>query len=223
MNLTIEGQQRELTDIRTFRALHGLPADFGVAYFEPKDYTGLGSIEGAGAVLNQVRDAVLDYLDDAGLPDRGAAAHVSSLMVFLPRLAGFFRDRLRDINDQVRLRDVEIDYAVSGFDDVNHRLLYALAQAQITRTPPPTFEAVYQSWLDDSCRVSSTVHKYPHRGMVWHIQIINHAYGRVGLVVQRGDHTEYISDAALACPAEGFMYKLLAAVAEQITSSVGAS
>ncbi len=202
MRLTIDGSPRAFTPIKAFRAAHNLPPDFGVALFEPKDYAGLGRIDHAGAELNSLRAAVI-----AALPSRTTPAQWIS---FIPQLTRRFTDQLYAINTQVKLRDVEIEFAAAGFADVCQALGYALFQP----TMPP-FEAIYGRWLDETTRISQTVHHYGD----WRVQIVTHAYGRAGLIVYAGDETYYVQDAALGCPAEGFMAALLAEVAAHILAS----
>src|SRR5262245_64156367 len=98
MLLTIDGQPREFTPIKDFRAAHDLPPEFGVALFEPKDYAGLGRIDRAGAELNGVRAALLD-----ALPTQIKAP---SWLSFLPDYARLFEAKLYEINAQVGLKDV---------------------------------------------------------------------------------------------------------------------
>lgn len=118
MLLTLDGQPRDLIPIKDFRTAHDLPPDFGVTWFEQKDYTGLGRIDRAGAELNLVRAALLDALPST-LPATGWLA-------FLPGYARLFEDRLYAINDQVGLKAVEIEFAVAGLSDVLHHIAYAL-------------------------------------------------------------------------------------------------
>ena len=42
MRLVVAGKSRQFVEVRAFRASLELPESLGVAYFEPKDYTGLG-------------------------------------------------------------------------------------------------------------------------------------------------------------------------------------
>lgn len=204
MRLTIDGSPREFTPIKAFRAAQGLPPEFGVALFEPKDYTGLGRIDRAGAELNAVRAAVI-----ASLPLKLTPAQ---WIGFVPQLTRRFTDQLYAINTQVNLRDVEIEFAAAGFADVCQALGYALFQP-----PVPPFAALYGRWLDDTTRVSQTIHTYED----WHIRIVTHAYGRAGLIVEDGDATHYVHDPALGCPAEGFMAALLAEIAARVVVSCG--
>lgn len=208
----IDGLARDFVPIKTFRAAHNLPESFGVALFEPKDFTGLGSIDRAGAALNTVRAAVL-----AALPERMAA---NDWLNVLPGLARLFESKLYEINHEVGLREPEIGFAVSGFLDVLQAVAYAVIRARASGAPPPTFERVYAGWLDGSIRVSQTVHRYAHEGAEWSIRVITNAYGRAGMIIEAGEATYYVYDGALACPAEGFMARLLAEVAARM---VGAS
>lgn len=212
MRLTIDGQQRDFVDIRNFRAEHTLPPEFGVALFEPKDYTGLASIEGAGAELNDVREAVLAHIPHT--------LRLSKFPELVARLASLFRAQLEAINPRVKLKPEEIDFAVAGFEDVCRALMYALIQAQATYTSPPDFHAVYAAWLDGTTRLSQTAHTYQHHNTAWTVYIVNHAYGRVGLIVDDGQAAHYVRDASLACPAEGFMFGLLGEVAARFSAAL---
>lgn len=205
MRLIIEGEPRELEEIKHFREAHNLPPDFGVNYFEPKNYSGLGQITTAGAELNQLRAALVQ-----ALPQHMA---LENWLAFLPQLTQVFEEQLYAINQQVGLKDVEVGFAVAGFEDVCNALLYALIQARHSKTPPPEFSVIYMQWLTSSVRISQTVHRYQQHGHAWHVQILNDIYGRVGLRVQAADQTYYVHDAALRCPADGFMFGLLNAVA----------
>jgi hypothetical protein len=201
MQLIIDGHVRVFVDLRLFRARFALPPEFGVALFEPKDFTGLGSIDRAGPQLNAVRAAVL-----GAIPPRLAPRELAEL---LPRLSAQFRQQLYAINDHVGLRDVEIDYAVSGFEEICRELHYALLRARRGDGPPPAFPHIYQHWLQSMTRVSQRLHLYDHQGERWSVQIVTTAYGRAGMIVHTPGGIHYIRDAALACPAEGFMLALL--------------
>jgi hypothetical protein len=202
MRLTIEGAARNFTPIKGFREAYHLPPEFGVGLFEPKDYGGLGRIDQAGAELNGVRTAVL-----AAVP---ALLPLQEWLSFIPDLTRLFSNQLYAINSKVKLHDVEIDFAAAGFADVCQAVVYARLRVR-DETPLP-FEAIYRGWLDQTARVSQTVHLYSN----WRVQIVTHAYGRAGLIVQMESETAYVQDAALGCPAEGYMAALLADVAAQI-------
>lgn len=203
MHLTIDGEPRLFEPIKAFRVAHDLPPEFGVVLFEPKDYAGLGRIDGAGADLNAVRAAVL-----AAIPP---GLSLRDWVVFVPELTRLFTGKLYEINPRVNLRDVEIEFAAAGFADVCQAAVYAHL-----RSAAPHFEQVYTEWLDQSVRVSLTVHEYG----AWRIQIVTYAYGRAGLIVNTGNATHYVADASLACPAEGYMAALLSDVYERIASAV---
>ncbi len=209
MHLTIDGQARQLEDIRTFRDAHNLPESFGVALFEPKDYTGLGSIEQAGNALNSVRKSITEFVPER-LPIR-------QMVSFLGFLAMQFRSELYRINERVGLRDMEIDFAVNGFDAVNNKVFYALVR---NKSQPLEFMAIYGEWLGEETRVSQQVHEYPHQNTLWRIHILNNPYGRIGLRVDTGAQIHYLQDESLACPAAGFMVGLMQDVANRIAAAV---
>jgi hypothetical protein len=213
MQLLIDGEIRPFVPIKTFRARYDLPPEFGVRLFEPKDYTGLGSIDRAGAALSEVRAAVL-----ASAP-RGLSP--AGWLAALPALQSQFRAELNRINPIVGLHEVEIDFAAAGFGDMTQAFVYALARAQSADDRPPTFEAVYRAWLNSTVRISGLVHRYDYRGQRWAIQIVNHAYGRAGLIVKTDEGQHYVHDPALGCPAEGFMWGLLGEVAAIMAGESG--
>lgn len=202
MRLTVDGVAHDFEPIRAFRLKHNLPQDFSSAQFEPKDYNGLGRIDHAGAELNHARTAVLNAIP--------ASLTLRDWLSYIPELTDHFRRTLESINDNVGLRDVEIEYAAAGFADVCQAVVYARV-----RGGELTFEAVYGAWLDQTARISQTVH--PYNG--WQIRLVTHAYGRAGMIVQAGDETYYVSDSTLGCPAEGYMAALLAEVCARIINA----
>lgn len=211
MPLIIDGQPRDLIDIRAFRERYNLPSEFGAALFEPKNYEGLGRIDQGGEALNALRATVLDAIPST-LP-------FAELMDFMPRLGNLFRVKLYEVNEAVGLRPVEIDFAAAGFEDVGQALLYALVRTRSAKTSVD-FERIYADWLDGTVRVTQTAHVYTHQGSDWQVRTLNTAYGRIGLVVETPDETHYVRDVTLACPAEGFMYSLLRAAAAKITAAL---
>lgn len=217
-HIHLHNQSHPFTPIRQFRAVYNLPSTFGVPLFEHKDYTGLGSIERAGADLQGVRQTVLAAIPSL-FPSHTALAEV---LARIPSLTHVFQEALETINANVGLKDVEIDFAVGGFADVCNEYAFARLRAHLERREPPTFEQVYQTWLDGTVRVLPTVHPYAYGDEVWQVQVIVHAYGRAGLVVQTSDATQsihYVHDAALGCPAEGYMLTLLAEVCSLLSAS----
>lgn len=208
IQLYLDEAWRPLVPIATFRATHGLPASFGVAHFEPKDYAGLGAIDAAGGALNTLRETILQAVPQTLALDQ--------LMPFFDALREQFRLALYDLNAVVGLREAEIDFAVAGFNDVNQALLYALIQARATRGTPPDFAVIYDTWLNSTVRLSQKQHLHRQGAAAWRVQLINHAYGRVGLRVAMPDAVHYLHDTTYACPAEGYMRQLLGALAARV-------
>lgn len=202
MQLTIDGTPRQFEPIKAFRLKHDLPSEFGVELFEPKDYSGLGRIDRAGADLNRVRANVLDAIP--------AKLALRDWLMFIPDLTDLFRRALEAINLKVGLHEVEIEYAAAGFADVCQAVVYAKV-----RGAEMPFEAIYGAWLDQTVRVSQTIHHYGD----WDVQIVTHAYGRAGMIVRDGSETYYVSDSALGCPADGYMATLLVEVAARVIAS----
>jgi len=211
LTLTIDGLSYTFTPVKDFRAAHNLPPEFGVSYFAPKDYSGLGRIDRAGAELNSVREAVL-----SALPEKIPAVQWLSV---LPDLTQLFQNKLYEINPQVGLKDVEIEYAVSGFSDVCQAYAYALVRAHAAHQPTPDFRVVYTDWLSGTARIFAEEYPYLHQGQQWNIRIVAHSYGRIGLLIQAGETTHAVYDPALACPAEGFMTVLLGEVAARMAGN----
>lgn len=206
MQFSLDGTLYTFSPIKDFRAANHLPPEFGIAQFQPKDYAGLGRIDRAGAQLNQVRAAVL-----GAIPER---ISINNLLNIVDDLTRLFENQLWEINSQVGLRDAEIGFAVAGFSDVCQAWVYALMRAQASKAAPPDFPTIYRDWLNSTVRVFSEVYSYPPN---WQIQIVAHAYGRMGLLIHQDETTQAVYDPALACPAEGFMSTLLAEVCERLT------
>lgn len=209
MQLTVDGVSQVFIDIAAFRSQYHLPPDFGVTCFEGKDWASVGRIGNSGQMLNRMRAAVLDAVP----------AHIpfERLADVLHSLGDVFRAQLESINDSIGLKQVEIDFACAGFDDVLQSAHYAWVRARIAKSLPPTFEALYQEWLDSSARLSSQVHEYQYGEAVWHVRVVNTVYGRAGIAISLDDgRTVYVHDSVLACPAEGFMVHLLKQTYEKI-------
>lgn len=206
--ITLNGQTHSLIPIRAFRAQHDLPQMFGVALFEPKDYTGLAALDQAGPELQRLRTSVL-----ATVP---AAPSRMDLLSAADRLQEVFEKELRAINPRIGLREPEIDFAVAGFGDVCRMWAYALIRG---RGAAPDFASVYGAWLNDSVRISTQEHAYTHQGETWTIRILNAIYGRMGLEVTMPSETAYVADSVYTCPAEGFMAGLLQEVAERLVGA----
>ena len=208
MQLQIDGEMRTFVPIKEFRQQQNTSYEFGIVLFEPKSYVGLGKIDSAGADLNELRRVILESIP--------TETNLQGWIEFLPHLEQLFHNMLVQINSEIGLRDPEIDHAVAGFNDVCHALAYARIRAHKAGEPAPNFQDIYDQWLNSTVRVSTTVHSYIHKGEVWAVQIVNHAYGRAGLIVWTDTNTHYIYDNILGCPVEGFMEALLKDVAVQM-------
>jgi len=212
--LAIDDLSRELIPIKAFRAQHDLPLTFGVTYFTPKDYAGLGTIDdaAAGAALNQMHAAVL-----AKLPARIAYADLPSVVT---RLTDHFREALDTANAAIGLRLQEVEFAVGGFADVLHKFAFSLLRARLTGEHVPDFKSIYESWLASGVRVLETPYPFNEAGHDWQVRIISHVYGRMGLIVEAGAATHYVYDPALACPAEGFTRGLLEDICARMAAAL---
>lgn len=222
MVLKIEGQDRTLISVQAFRQQWGLPVSFGVAYFEPKDWEGLGSIEGAGAPLAIIKQRLIEAIEaDLALPD---------LIAAVARLTALFQHELERANDQIGLREVEVDFAVSGFRDILQatayeltRLFYANKRDLGQACAEFDFLAVYQGWLNDWVRMSGTKYNYEQAGVEFGVWIIYDAYGRVGLKVEVGGAGTvfYVQDTASGCPAASYMRDLCGATVRALCQALG--
>lgn len=210
----------EFEVLTTIQQRWNLPPEFNIAYFEPKDWSDLGSMEGAGAELQQIRRSMM-----VAVPKQ---TNLANVLTHVDALAYHFRRAMIVANEKIGLRPVEIDFAVSGFDDVMRAVAYRLIElGQMYPQAPQTmaadfdFGAIYQAWLDDSAMVSGKVHTYEHDGQQFSVQVIYNAYGRFGLAVSPAheDDTHYVFDPSLACPAADYMRSLCGAVAERLLSA----
>ncbi len=211
MQLTINNKTRQFIPIHTFRAEWNLPNEFSVAFFEPKDWTGLGSLEGAGEPLQKLQQQVLQ-----SIPPQLTLA---DLLPLVQLLTNTFHQQLDAANTQIGLKTVEIDFAVAGFHDVIQSVAYKLVQ--LAHTYPNnlplalskfSFTEAYFSWLNDSVQVSTTKHVYINGDTQFEVYVVNYAYGRVGLEVHIAGDCIYVADTGLACPAAGYMQDLCADV-----------
>lgn len=213
MQLTINGQEHQFIDIKTFREAHHLPESFGMGLFETKDYVDLANIEKAGGAMNQLREQVLDSVPEQLV--------IPQLMDCLTDLSEQFDKQLVGINPQVNPKQVEIDYAVSGFHDVCQAIGFEIIRAHMQKLPMPSFHSVYMTWLNNTVRLSFPPRTYQYHDTQWQVQVINTAYGRIGLYVTI-DENEIIcvQDTRYACPAEGYMFTLLNDIADKMTSAL---
>lgn len=219
MQLAIDGQRQTFIPLATFRSQQGLPTDFAVAYFEPKEWQGLGSLDGSGSALPLVRQRVLAAIPPSVL--------LTELIFQAQALTACFQRELTAINRQIGLREVEVEFAVAGFADVMQSVAYTLIQLSHTHQHNLAqikeqfdFSSLYQNWLDASARVSTPPRIYLHEGVSCQVQIIYNAYGRVGLKVTTADEVYYVSDPALACPAATYMFDLCSAAAQSLCDAL---
>lgn len=210
MDIIINHQRHTLTPIRQFRMDYHLPDNFGVAHFEPKDFTGMASIDGAGDALDGLRQAIVDIV----LP------RTTPIPTFetIEKIVHQFETTLRAVNKHIGLRDVEIGYATSGFGDVLNTWLYEQMRAYQTKSSPTPFDQIYADWVANSGRRSEKMYVYPHQNVEWGIRLLNNAYGRMGLQVDMPDKTAYVHDTTYLCPAEGFVHQLLRDVVKKLAT-----
>lgn len=180
-----------------------MPANFGVAHFEPKQFAGLASLDRVGASLGQLRTRVLDAIP--------AKTTLMAMPTLFDDLRTLFRRELTAINDRIQLKPAELDFAVAGFGDANQAFFYALVrqQSDTAHWQAEHTKAIYHQWVAESARLSQTVHAYPHNGVMWQVQIVNYVYGRIGLQVTHDDErVSYVLDGVYACPARAYMTTL---------------
>lgn len=219
MQLTLNGVAHPFIPLATFRAQWQLPEDFKLARFSPKDWTGLGSLEHGGPGLARLRQAVVRAVP--------GAVPLARLRDQVRALSGLFLSQLQLANADIGLREMEVDFAAAGFQDVmeatamhliqlSHRHQHDLAQLQRDFD----FETVYQAWLEAATRVFEQEHLYPYHGLNFVVRVVHNPYGRIGLEVRQGQDTHYVADPALACPAAGYMHDLEAEVAAALCAAL---
>lgn len=212
MKLRIDSVEHEFIPIKDFRHTHNLPNTFGIVQFEPKNYEGLGSLDDAGAPMNELREHVLQLIPDT--------VTIQELMQFIDHIQLQFQTDFFNINESIALKDVEIEFATAGFGDVLRAMMYKMIPAIASKGDMPSFDRIYFGWVNDSVRVSSQVHEVQHNNETWKIQVVNHIYGRAGLRIDNGDDIIYVADGSYLCPADGFMYMLLKDVCFKIWSAL---
>jgi len=204
-----------LISLEAFRAQFELPDTFGVAEFEPKNWVGLGSMDGAGQGLKRVEQAVLNML-----PGQVSPAHLLDLG---DGLSTRFYQELKIANQEIGLSPVEVEFAVAGFKDVLQGISYQLIQQYKLPGDPLQnlseafdVEKIYQDWMQANTQVSGTTHTYPHGDRVFACRVMYDPYGRLGLLVEVEGLTFHVLDTSLACPAANFMHRLLTQVGNRI-------
>ncbi len=211
MQLRIDGEVKNFIPIKHFRDALTIPRAFGVNMFDKRECSGLGRIDQVGPELDVVRQALLDAIPGE-MP-------LQDWLDYLPHLTALFENKLHEISPEVNLRASDIENAVSNFEDVCQKLIYATIQAQAAGRPLPRFQSIYEGWLSASTRVTGPAHSYIHRGAVWAVQIVRTAYGNFGLIVWTDTETYYVHDHDICCPAEGFIHTLMSDVASRILNS----
>jgi len=148
------------------------------------------------------------------------ALALPALLPHIQTISTHFEQLLLEANEQIGLKPQEIDFAVSGLEGVLSAFAYEAIRNVATHAPPPTFEAVYYRWLQDSVHVDGTLYPYHHHDEAWRVQLIHHAYGRVGMCVTLPKQVVYVEDKTLACPAEGIMASLLRALITHLNGAL---
>lgn len=176
-------------------------------------------MEGAGAVLLAVKQQII-----AAVP---AQIQPVELTAVVEALTLTFQSELEKVNEQVGLRPVEVDFAVSGFRDILQAAVYQLIHLFYTHRDRRTelchlfdFAAIYQTWLNGSVRVSAAAHPYQYNGLEFEVRLIYNVYGRVGLEIKMAGEVYYVTDMSLACPAASYMRDLCSETAQALCRAV---
>lgn len=219
MQLTLNGALCNFIPLPAFRAQWHLPDDFNLARFSPKDWTGLGSLERGGPALAHMKQVIVGAVP--------ALIPLHRLRDQALALSGLFFGQLQLANADIGLRDVEVDFAAAGFQDVVDAVAMHLIQLSHTHQRDLAqiqshfdFEVVYQNWLEASARVFEQEHHYSQTGVDFTVRVVHNPYGRVGLEVGVKDETVYVADPALACPAAGYMHDLEAELAAAMCAAL---
>ncbi len=218
MQLTLDGITPTFISLADFRVQWGLPDEFALVLFEPKDWD-VGSMDGSGRAMTALRQHVI-----AGVP---AQVSLTELLPRVEALVNLFEREMLAINTQIGLREVEVDFAVAGFADVMRGAAYQLIQlgqecrgnlAEVRRRFD--FGVVYQGWLDASARLAGKTYAYTSQNRHFEIQTIYNPYGRVGLKIRVENEDYYVTDLTLACPAASFMQGLCYGVAQGLAEAL---
>lgn len=214
MKLKIDGQQRLFIPLALFRAEWGLPADFGITYFEPKDWP-VGTVDAAGRALGEIKREVLQ-----AVPRTMSGAE---LLMQPQILATTFRERLVQVNYHIGLTEVQLDFAVDGLQNVLQSVAYHLIQLERisqgnveSGRAPFDFENLYQTWLDESGQLFANSYFYQQGERRFEIKIVSYVYGRLGMRIEVEGQIYYVLDMTLACPAWGYMGELCRELAEAL-------
>jgi hypothetical protein len=206
----IRGEVRQFIAITEFRENYQLEDNFAVALFQPKDYQGLGSIEGAASDLATFYETMI-----VAIPNHTPK---SGWVAFLMELQILFRHQLYAINGHIGLKASEINYAVLNFGAICQEFVSSLITKRIRGEPSACFDEVYETWLNRTIEISHP-YFYLYHDELWYIELVKHAYGRMGLIIKTPTDTHYVYDTSLACPAEKFMERLSRAITEKISAA----
>jgi hypothetical protein len=215
MRLQLDGKWHDLIPLAEFKARYQLPHDFGIALFEPKDYTGLGRLDQAGDALQRLLRETLSAVP--------VNLQWPALFDVLAQVLRTFGSTLEAINPTVGLRPVEVEFAVSGLGDLCQHFGYELMRLKVLNQPLPDEIAhtLYHDWVNTSVRVSSTRHAYHVGSIKWQIQLLNTIYGRVGFIIYHSNgHIDYVQDDRYACPADAFMLRLFLQLSKRILDAL---
>ena len=141
----------------------------------------------------------------------------------LPPLVTLLQNKLDEAAPLLGLGSHDIAFIVNTFAELCQTYLHALISARSAGQPLPDFEVIYASWLDSTVQVGGAVYPYVHRGEVWAVQVLRHAYGSAGLVVWTDTLTYYVEDSAAGCPLQPFTEALLRAAAARMAAAVQAA
>lgn len=219
MKLTVNGMERTFIPMAQARQHWSLPPEFSVALFEPKEWSGLGTMSGAREELALARRNV-----EAAVPDTVAP---QALHITCEGLARRFDHELTVANTAIGLRADEVEFAVSGFANILQSFANALLRTRFIPThheeetvPSANFDEIYREWLNSTTRVSYQTHFYDGAAQPMGIRVVYNAYGRVGLEIVVNDQMHYVADPALACPASRYMYELTESVAARLAAAI---
>jgi hypothetical protein len=212
MQLSVAGIPRNFIPLPEFRARWALPDEFGITYFEGKDWP-VGRLDRTGSELVEIKARLLEAVPPA--------LTTPALLAQPQHLASLFRQGLTQANNRIGLTPEQLDFAVDGLANILQDVVYALVYQQRTRPRQPfDFATIYQQWLDNSVTLFTPVYPYHHADQRWLIRIVAYAYGRIGLEVQVGPENYYVFDPTLACPAWRYMRDLSEAIAQALATAL---
>lgn len=212
MLLIIDGQPRLFVPIRQFRRLNRLPDEFGIPLFRWKEQVAISGFAHMQDKLHEIRVAVLRTL----FQGKGNLSWLS----FALKLELVLRKRLLELTSDSELSRLEAEFTAACFGDLCATYVYSCLRARAGERSIPYFQSVYLDWLSETVRISQLVHCYVHDGALWRIQVVTHAFGRVGLIVDTAEDIHYVEDNEEASPAARFLVSLLVEVAAQMGQGI---